>query len=104
MIYVLCGVSAVYALLSILAAGVGMKNDKVKDTHIAMMCGGVLLLAASAALLFHWRGDFILAVFGGASICAAAFVNGKRGENFHLSHHIVRFVITFVLTLGFMML
>ena len=104
MIYVLSGVSAVYALLSILAAAIGMKTEKRKYTHIAMICGGVVLLAAVAALLFHRQYDFILAVVGGAAICAAAFVNGVRGESFHLSHHVVRFIFTVVITVGYLVL
>ena len=104
MIYVLSGVTAVYAILTIIAAAAGMNNDDRKYTHIAMLCGGALLIAAAVTCLFHEQSDFHLAVIGGAAICVAAYINGKSSENFHLSHHIIRFVFTIVLTFGFMML
>lgn len=108
MIYILAGVTVIYALLSMLAAVVGVRmaasDAKRKDTHIIMLCGGAFLLAASVTLLLKLQYDFVLAVIGGALICAAAIVNGRRGERFHLSHHIVRFVLTVILTVGFMLL
>ena len=105
--YVLFGISAVYALLSILAAVVGMRRAELasnhKDTHITMLCGGVLLLTAGVTLLAGWRGDWLLSIVGCACISAAAFVNGRRGE-FHIGHHIVRFAVAAAITVGFMLL
>lgn len=104
MIYVLSCVAAAYGILSITAAAAGMNSDGRKYTHITMLVGGALMIAAAVVCLFHEQTDFPLAVIGGAAICVAAFINGKCGKDFHLSHHIIRLVFTLILAFGFLML
>ena len=95
--YLLYGITFLYAALSMLAAIVQIKTSRQKDTPIMMLCGGLLLIAA----VFFKHTNWMIALVGGALICIAAFLNGKRSENFHVSHHIIRFIITLLLVIGF---
>lgn len=104
MIYVLFGASVAYALLHIYAAIAGAKSVKGKDITVMMVCGGAILIAAAVMLLLHLSFDWIFAAAGFALICVAAFLNGKRGENFHLIHHITRFIASTGLVIWFLML
>lgn len=88
-----------YAALSMLAAIVQMRTQARRDTPIMMLGGGILMIAA--ALLPG--ADWILALIGGALICAAAFLNGKRSGSFHIQHHIIRLALTMILVVGFVM-
>ena len=47
--------------------------------------------------------DALSAVPGGLLICSAAYLNGKRSGNFHLSHHIIRGGIAVLLVVGFIL-
>ena len=97
----LCIVATIYAALSIVAAAYQTKFAGMKETGVMMFCGGAALLAAA---VMQWRDiprDWMVATVGGGLICAAAFLNGKRGEQFHAAHHIVRGAITVILVIGF---
>ena len=102
--YALYAVTALYGLLSMAAAGTQLRTAEKKDAPVLMLLGGGLLLAATgmemAALLDGW----LIVVCGGACICIAAFLNGRRSGEFHLSHHVVRLIITLLLAVGSYML
>lgn len=95
--YVIGTVTVLYAALSMLAAIVQMKTQTRKDTSVMMLGGGILMIAA----VILPGADWILAIIGGALICAAAFLNGKRSGNFHARHHVIRFALTLLLIIGF---
>lgn len=95
--YIICAVAILYAVLSMLAAVVFMRTAKRKDTSIMMLGGGILFILAAILQ----KADWILATVGGILICASAFMNGKRSGDFHARHHIIRFVLTLLLVLGF---
>lgn len=97
--YVICGITVLYAVLSMLAALTQIKKAARKDTSIMMLAGGLLLVIATVLK----NADWIAAIIGGLLICIAAFLNGKRSGNFHISHHIIRFIITVLLVIGFIL-
>lgn len=101
MIYALCIITVLYALLNIIAALLQMIKTKQKDTSAAMQCGGLFLLFASNLHMRAIPYSWIFAAIGGLLICIAAFINGRRSESFHASHHIIRLVITLALVAGF---
>ena len=104
----------VISVLAILFGGLhfiaGFTQFKSKDPAArgfatAMTCGGIALICAAIVhLIGHlssWQ-DVISAVTGCLLICVAAWENGKRSGNFHLSHHVVRGVIAVLLVVGFL--
>ena len=99
--YVLYGITALYAILSILASIVQMKNTKEKTSFI-MLSGGIILILTIILHIFSVPFNWVGAVIGGLLICAAAFINGKK-NGFHVVHHIIRFIVTGLLTCGFIL-
>lgn len=95
--YIICGITVLYAVLSMLAAVTQIKSATHKDTSLMMLGGGLLLVVATILK----NADWIAVIIGGILICIAAFLNGKRRGILHISHHIVRFIITFLLVIGF---
>ena len=102
--YIITIIAALYALVSILASCVQIKVSARKDTSLTMICGGVLLLLAVLTSFFGLAYDWILAVFGGFLISVAAYLNGKRSGKVHANHHIIRFLLTLALVVGFILL
>lgn len=97
--YIICCITVLYAVLSVIAAVSQIKTATHKDTSIMMLGGGLLLVIA----IILKNADWIAAIIGGLLICIAAFLNGKRSGNFHISHHIIRFIITLLLVIGFIL-
>lgn len=100
--YVLYVITALYAILSIFASIVQMKNTKEKGTSFIMLGGGIILIITVILHIFFVPFNWLGAVIGGLLICAAAFINGKRTD-FHIAHHIIRFIVTVLLTVGFIL-
>ena len=81
------------------------KEPAARGLATAMACGGIALICAAIVnLMGHLSGwqDVIALVTGCLLICAAAYENGRRSGNFHLSHHIVRGGIAVLLIIGFL--
>lgn len=97
--YIICAITVLYAVLCMLAAVTQIKTSTHKDTSIMMLSGGLLLVIATISK----NADWILVITGGLLICIAAFLNGKRNGNFHIHHHIIRFIITLLLVIGFIL-
>lgn len=98
--YVLYAFTALYAILSIFASIVQIKNTKAKISPFIMIIGGIILIAAVFLHIFSVPFNWVGVITGGLLISLAAFVNGKKGE-FHAVHHIIRLVVTGLLTLGY---
>lgn len=101
--YILYGFTALYAVLSIFASAVQMKNTKEKGTPFIMLGGGIILIIAIVLHIFNIGLSRIGAVIGGLLICLAAFLNGKK-NGFHAVHHIIRFIVTVILAVGFVLI
>ena len=102
--YLLYAVTILYALLSILAAGTQFKTADRKDAPVLMILGSILLLLTVAVEIMVLFDGWPIAILGGALICTAALLNGRRSGNFHLKHHVIRLGITLLLILGYYML
>lgn len=94
-------ISAVFAVLSLIAALSQLKSKEV--SHMIMACGAVLLIAAVAVNLLGGGYDWVVGLLGAALICAAAIWNGKRSGNFHLQHHVIRIVLSIFIVVGFIL-
>ena len=102
MSYVVSLISAVYGVLSSVAALSGLKQNKKGDTAAMMVLGGLSLASAAGLCVFGYGFDWITALCGSLLISLAAFMNGKRSE-FHPRHHVVRAIVEIVLVVGFLL-
>lgn len=101
---VLCGAAVLYGLLHIYVSLAGKKQGKMEtDMFLAMLLGACLLTAAGVWALFRDLA-WIPALIGCVLISLAAFVNGGRASNRHLSHHLIRAAVHLLLVLGFVFL
>lgn len=98
--YIVYVFTCLYALLSVFAAIVQIRNTKAKVTSFIMIGGGIILIAAVFLHIFLVPFNWIFTLTGCLLISLAAFINGKKGE-LHIVHHIIRLIIAALLTLGF---
>ena len=98
-----------FALLNIIAAVAQFKSkdSAARGSASIMLCGGVALICSAVAhLVYDGAGDWIPvlpAACGFLLICVAAYLNGRRSGNVHVSHHLVRGGIAVLLVLGFLL-
>ena len=103
---VISALAILFGVLHIVAARTQLKStdSAAKSSAIAMLCGGVCTASMAVAHLIGgstaWMDAPMVAV-GYLLICAAAYANGRRSGNLHLSHHIVRGTIAALLVAGF---
>lgn len=98
--YVFYALAACYGLLSLFAATSQLKalrgqEQAAKDAPVLMILGGVAL-----ALSFSGWWGVVTALVGCVLVSTAAVLNGKRGGQFHLSHHIMRGILGAAIVLG----
>lgn len=94
-----------FGLLHMIAAAAQFKSrdPAARGFAIAMASGGVCVAFEALAHLVGSNPGWIDALAcasGCLLICAAAYANGRRSGNFHLSHHIVRGMIAALLVAG----
>ncbi len=97
-------ITVLYALLSVIAALSQLKKAERKDALLMMSGGGLLLLLATILHIADLSYSWVITAAGGLLICIAAFLNGRRGEQFHALHHCIRLVVTILLVIGFLLL
>lgn len=93
------GVSAVFAILSLIAAVSQLKTKE--PSHVLMVSGADVLFAAAVINILSYGFDWIVGLIGAGLICAAAIWNGKRSGNFHIQHHVIRIVLSILIVVGF---
>ena len=100
--------TVLFALLHIIAAvtQVKSKDSAARSSASIMLCGSAALICSAAAhahLVHDSAGAWIAALpaaCGFLLICFAAYLNGRRSGNVHISHHLVRGGIAALLVLG----
>ncbi len=102
--YALYIVTALYAILCVIAAVSQLKHTKEREAPACMLCGSALLLAAILLQVLLGSWGWLSAIAGGILIFLAAFQNGRRSGNFHIRHHIIRGIFTALLILGYLLL
>ena len=96
-----------FALLHVIAAVAQLKSKDPAARGCAslMLCGGAALVCSAVSHLINsslWPWiDTLSAACGFLLVCFAAYLNGRRSGNVHLSHHLVRGGIAVLLVLGF---
>ncbi|MCM1299209.1 MAG: hypothetical protein NC203_08595 [Firmicutes bacterium] len=99
--YALYIVTALYAVLSFIAAFSQLKKADQKTPYAVMAFGGLILMAEIGLHIIGVPFNWIAAVVGGVLICASAIYNGKKSGSFHITHHIIRFAVTLLIIAGF---
>lgn len=84
MIYAVKGLAVLFAVLHIAAAA--SARGRNRDTGVLMSAGAGIMAVSAILPAFDW----LAALLGGAGVCAAAVVNGKRQGKINWSHHAVR--------------
>ena len=102
--YVLYAITALYGGLSFFAAFSQLKKAEQKNTHAMMALGGLILIAGIGLHIIHIPFSWIATISGGALICITAVINGKKSGSFHITHHIIRFIVTLLLIIGFILI
>ena len=69
-----------------------------------MISGSLLLIAAVICNMIGQQFDYIIALLGCTAICAAATMNGRKSKQLHISHHIIRIMLSIILVIGFAVL
>lgn len=101
--YAVYAVALIYALLCGYAACAPLKAaEKQKGTSALMLAGSLILILAIILHAMETPYSWAIVLAGGALICVAAFLNGKRSGTLHIWHHVVRFILTALLVLGFL--
>ena len=96
-----------FTLLHIIAAVTQFRSrdPAARNSAAIMLCGGAALFCAAVAhLVYDGAGDWITvlpAACGFLLICLAAYLNGRRSEKVHISHHLIRGGIAILLVTGF---
>lgn len=97
----LCVVSVLFGGLQMAASVSQMKSERKPISAVVMAIGSVMVITAVICNITAQWFDYIIAIFGCIAICAAAIWNGIKGKQFHISHHIVRILISIILAIGF---
>ena len=104
---VVSAAAILFGLLHIIAAAAQFqsKDPAARGGAALMACGGVLLTSSAIAHLVYsgsagWITALSAAVCGFLPICFAAYLNGKRSDSSHPSHHLVRGAIAVLLVIG----
>ena len=93
-----------FAMLHIIAAATQFKSrdPAARGFAVAMACGGISAIGAAIShLAGGMAGDISALSIAYLLICLAAYMNGRRSGNVHVSHHLIRGGIAVLLVLGF---
>jgi len=104
MIYVLYIIATLYAVLCVLAPLLKVKEWKKCPSLVSMLVGGMTLITSMVLKSSGNRNAWILAVLALICIAISAWINGGVQGKRHLSHHIVRWGLSLLIVLGFVLL
>ena len=81
------------------------KDPAVRGSGGLMALGGLFVFTDACSYLAGGAGwlNALAIGMGSLMVCFAAYLNGRRSGNFHLSHHIVRGGIAILLVAGFLL-
>ena len=97
MIYAVKILAILFAVAHIVAVAAAIRKGN-HDLNLGIMSAGAAMVAASAAVpKLEWIG----ALLGGAIVCYAAYMNGKRSGKVNPVHHIVRAAVVVLFTVGY---
>ena len=66
-----------------------------------MLIGAMVVLAGVVLCLLNCALDWLIALTGFILIACAALQNGRKSQNVHIGHHVVRMLLFAALSIGF---
>ncbi len=96
----ICVLACLAACLHALAAVSQIRKRQSSHNDLLMIAGAVIVLGGVVLCLAGSSLDWLVALAGFGLIGAAAILNGKRKQDFHLRHHVVRLSLLALLTIA----
>lgn len=96
----LCMIAGVVVCLHAYAAIMQMRTNRNNANNVLMIIGVVLAIIGIALCLANIGIDWLISLVGFAFIIFSAIQNGRKNQNFHIRHHIIRFSVFTILTIG----
>ena len=66
-----------------------------------MLIGAMVVLAGVVLCLLDCALDWLIALTGFIQIACAALQNGRKSQNVHIEHHVIRMLLFATLSIGF---
>lgn len=66
-----------------------------------MLIGAMVVLAGVVLCLLDCALDWLIALTGFVLIACAALQNGRKSQNVHIEHHVIRMLLFATLSIGF---
>lgn len=66
-----------------------------------MLIGAMVVLAGVVLCLLDCALDWLIALTGFILIACAALQNGRKSQNVHIEHHVIRMLLFATLSIGF---
>ena len=66
-----------------------------------MLFGAMVVLAGVVLCLLDCALDWLIALTGFILIACAALQNGRKSQNVHIEHHVIRMLLFATLSIGF---
>lgn len=66
-----------------------------------MLIGAMVVLAGVVLCLLDCALDWLIALTGFIMIACAALQNGRKSQNVHIEHHVIRMLLFATLSIGF---
>ncbi|RKJ62855.1 hypothetical protein [Roseburia sp. 1XD42-69] len=91
----ICG--AVLAIFYVGLMVFAVYKEKLKSISSAFILIGCLLVFLYTFLNMVWCKNFIMImIIGMLSISVGTFINGFKGKNLHIHHHVIRIIVEIV--------
>lgn len=91
--------SFTYGLLYLVAGIKQYRSAEKKRNPLLIIIGSIFVLDGAIYDFFPNRLDYLIEIVGCAMICIGTYLNGKDSDNIHLSHHLIRAVISVAIVL-----
>ena len=79
-----------------------IQRIRKKRNSLLIIIGSLLILDGAIYDFFPNSFDWLIEMIGCAMICLGTYLNGKDNKNIHISHHIIRLIISLIIVVIYM--
>ena len=90
-------ITLIYGLLYLYAGIKQYKESESKRNPLLIIIGSIFILDGVIYDFYPNRFDWLIEMIGCAMICIGTYLNGKDNKNIHISHHIIRLIISLII-------